>query len=273
MIDSCRLVKVADFNEEWHRLRAYEMALDSQNMHRKFWELTSIAQVFTERVKPHVKGVPPRVIGFGCGREQLPAWFASRAYARVTASDQPQSPQTSEWASTGQYSAGLSDLPWRGICSEDALGMIKFAPIDMRSIPEEFLSGGYDFTWSAGSMEHIGGIEPGLDFFCQQMRCLRPGGWAAHTTEFEYDPPTGGPGPLDTKNLCVYRSEHIQQLRERLAAQGDRLLKVNLKVGRDAEDSVVLDPPYSGYPHLKIRLHGYAFTSVLLIAVRGGGAA
>src|SRR5204862_2356900 len=62
---------------------------------------------------------------------------------------------------------------------------VSFRPVDMNNIPEDL--GGFDFIWSSCSFEHLGSIRKGKHFIRRMARCLRPGGVAVHTTEYNVD--------------------------------------------------------------------------------------
>ena len=47
---------------------------------------------------------------------------------------------------------------------------------------------GFDAVWSSCCFEHLGSPQAGLDFVLASMDCLRPGGLAVHTTEFDVHP-------------------------------------------------------------------------------------
>jgi hypothetical protein len=136
----------------------------------------------------------------------------------------------------------------------------------MNHIPADLKRGEFDFTWSAGSFEHVGGIEAGLQFFCEQMKCLRQGGIAAHTTEYNI---ASNDKTINSPDLCVFRQKDLAELTRRLAAQGDRLWPIDLRGGSHPADLYVDKAPYQLEPHLNMDIGGHQFTSVLLIAARG----
>lgn len=275
-IETSRRIRAVDFQSAWLQDRAREMCLDVSpvsnglgmvsllpgRMHRKVWEFAVIAQVFYERFIDRTTDS----LGFGVGLEPLPAWLAAHG-AHVCATDAPD--DTANWTGTGQRSTRLADLPWSGICSPEQALNIQFQQVDMNHIPAYLLSSDFDFTWSCGSFEHIGGVESGLEFFCQQMRALKPGGIAAHTTEFNPFSTVNDP-TLDTPDLCLFRESDLRHLGRRLKAQGDRLWKLDLDPGMTNADSIVDVPPHTGDVHLSIKVGGWTTTSVLLVAERGG---
>jgi len=268
---SCR-VRAVDFDQQWLRDRAQEMCLDvspvsnglgvvsTKRMHRKVWEFAAIAQVYHEKFA----GFSTKSLGFGCGLEPLPAWLANQ-HSRVIATDAPH--DNAGWSDSNQRSSGLNDLPWMGICRSDYFAdNVNFHQVDMNNIPDDLLRGQFDFTWSCGSFEHIGGIDASLSFFCQQMKALKPGGIAAHTTEFN---PRDTDRTLNEPNLCLFRARDLRRLDEMLHAQGDRLWTLDLEPGETETDKVIDYPPYKGDVHLSIDVGGWTTTSVLLVAERG----
>ena len=256
--NTSRVVRARDFRQPWFAERAKELCHPFV-VHRKLWEFCVIAQVCEEHMTPGA-----RALGFGVGLEPLAAWLASRG-ATVVATDRPD--ETLEWDHTNQHAVSLDQLRHPGVCpAREFDERVQFAPVDMNQIPDELCDGSFDFTWSAGSFEHIGGIDRGLDFFCRQMACLRPGGLAVHTTEFNmfsYEP------TMEEHNLVLFRVQELQVLAERLAAQGDALWPMDLASGVEADDLHIDSPPY-GLPHLKLALGAFVTTSVLLVARKGG---
>ena len=259
-LQSSPRVRAEDFSSEWLPARVRELN-ETLRLHRKVWEFAVIAQVYEETI-----GTGGFALGFGCGREPLPAWLASRG-CRVIATDQAAE-EAVDWVSSSQHSGGLADLPLTGICDERRFKeLVAFAPLDMRDLPEELLRGYFDFTWSAGSFEHIGGIEAGLQFFLRQMKCLKPGGIAAHTTEFNF---ANNAKTLESDNLVLFRQRDLEELERRLAAQGDSMWPLDLRPGDHEADAYVDPQPYTGECHLNLAIDHHVSTSVLLVAQRGG---
>ncbi len=250
-----RRVTRAEFDEPWFREREKELA-QKHRIHRKLWEFCAIAQVFADE-----KQYGGRVLGFGVGREPLPAWFASRE-AEVIATDKPDA----DYWLPDQHAKSLSELPYEGICSEKEFrSRVSFRPVDMLAIPED-LHGEFDFTWSASCFEHLGSIAAGLDFFVEQMKCLKPGGIAAHVTEYNFE---SNFATLEAHNLVAFRQRDIESMGHRLLAQNCALWPVDMFGGAMPEDQDVDEAPYREEPHLSLRLAGHVFTSLLLIASKG----
>jgi SAM-dependent methyltransferase len=249
-----RRVRRSDFDEPWFEARMKE--LDAfKKIHRKLWEHCSIAQAFVDRFG---SGHPRNVLGFGVGKERLPAWFAEQG-ASVVATDRPA---PGVW-NTAQHAAALADLPYEGITSKPTFDRnVAYQPVDMRDIPIG-LHGRFDFTWSTSCLEHLGGVRAGMNFFLNQMRCLKHGGIAAHTTEFLI-----GGTPFEAENLCVFTGAHLIELTHLVAQQGNRLWPILLTPGTHPHDAYVDHQPFQLEPHLNLKLGNATFTSVLLIAAR-----
>jgi hypothetical protein len=261
-----RRVLAADFARPWYAERARELGLGT-NMHRRHWEWVVEVQAFVD----HLGLLSQSVVGFGVGHEPIAAWFAARG-VNVLATDRPESTDAWKTQHPGSgYAGGLADIPRAGICDEDLFAAYaRHRGVDMNDIPMD-LHGQFDFSWSTSSMEHLGGIEQGLRFFCEQMKCLRPGGVAAHSTEFNF---LSDYLTLESDDLVVFRQRDLVRLRDMLAEQGDILWPVDLLGGRSEADLFVDEHPYQhdgldAEPHLSIKLGGHSFTSVLLVASRG----
>lgn len=252
-----RRVTRAEFDEPWFLERERELA-ERRRIHRKLWEFVALAQVYHDTISHG-----GRVLGFGVGREPLPAWFAARG-ADVLATDKPEP----DYWKSDQYANGLDEVVYEGICDARTFRkQVAFQKVDMLAIPEELKEGKFNFTWSASCFEHLGSIEKGLNFFVEQMRCLAPGGIAAHVTEYNTE---SNAGTLQAWNIVAFRLRDLEELKRRLAAQGDALWPLDVTCGTAPEDAVVDDPPFDERePHLSLRLAGYAFTSLMIVASRG----
>ena|SRR3990167_1247205 len=257
MIETSCVVRARDFAQPWFAERAAELN-ERFNLHRKLWEFCTIIQVFQEQAL-----IGSKVLGFGVGLEPLPSWFAARG-ADVMATDKPGDDEN--WDDTGQHAKSLLQLHRPAICTEKVFrDSVRFQPVDMLKIPPSLLRSSYDMTWSAGSFEHLGSLEKSIDFFCRQMECLRPGGLAVHTTEYNAD--EDGP-TLSEGNIVLFQKKRLIQLQERLEEQGDHLWPLDLTPGNGPADLFVDTPPW-GLPHLRLSLGPYVITSILLVAQRG----
>jgi hypothetical protein len=138
----------------------------------------------------------------------------------------------------------------------------------MNHIPDDLR--GYDFTWSTCSFEHCGSLELGLRFLERQMECLRPGGVAVHTTEFNL---SSNDDTLAEGPCVIFRLRDIEDVCRRLTEQGHHVEPLDLDPGSDELDRFVDPPPYyesakepyGRIKHLRLSLAGYASTSIGLI--------
>jgi len=231
---------------------------DTPRMHRKQWEHCFVSQALYERgvLSPGKRG-----LGFAVGQEPLPALFASFG-CRIVATDLDAADQRSTvWANTGQHASGLCDLNVNHQCdSERFEQLVDLRSVDMNDIPDELT--GFDFTWSSCSFEHCGSIELGQRFIQEQMKCLRPGGIAVHTTEFNL---SSNDETLTQGTTVIFRKRDMEEIIRTLVGQGHHVEPLNLNPGRRKFDRYVDRPPYSSDRHLRIALIGYAATSIGLI--------
>lgn len=260
MISSSQRVRAEDFSQPWFHDRVTEMAHSTGAFNRKIWEWAFIAQVYHERIQ-----LDRMALGFGCGREFIPAWLASRG-AYVIASDLSLDAVTEDWTNTGQHASELDSLGWKGVCSEETLrNNVEFRAVDMNDIPEDLLQGEFDFVWSSSSLEHLGGLQAGADFLCKQMECLRPGGIAVHTTEFNF---SSRDSTVDSHNLSLYRIDDLINIKRFLKSQGDLLWPFDLTPGDMEADRHVAVYPYNE-PHLSLAIGEFMSTSIALVIEKG----
>ena len=227
---------------------------------RKQWEFVYIAQALHERglLAPGKRG-----LGFGVGREPLPALFASFG-AEVVATDQSlEGAIRAGWARSSEHSTDLSLLNDRGICTDRMFSsLVSFAEVDMNAITASF-DGQFDFCWSACSLEHLGSLAHGANFVKSSMNSLKPGGVAIHTTEFNL---SSNDATVEHRDLAVYRRRDIEALCADLAAAGHKSAEINFEPGHGFAETVVDLPPFGrGEPHLRLRLDSFDCTSIGLI--------
>ena len=170
------------------------------------------------------------------------------------------------WAQTAQLATDLSKLRKPEICPDLIFNRkVAFKPVDMNCIPCDLIN--FDFTWSTCSFEHCGSIELGSQFIENQLRCLRPGGIAVHTTEFNLssldDTITEGP-------TVIFRRKDIEAIIKRLQASGHHVESLCPFLGGAEIDRALDLMPYSENRHLKLLLFDkYISTSVALIIKKG----
>jgi hypothetical protein len=207
-----------------------------------------------------------RALGFGVGRELLPAYFAARGI-QVTATDQDLSQAiTTGWVGHGQHAAGLVALSHPRLVSDDELKrLVSFRVVDMNRIPDDLR--GYDFVWSACALEHVGTLDLATAFIERSLACLRPGGIAVHTTEFN----AGSDEHTITTGLTVlFRRRDLVALSERLARLGHVMAPLELDPGTGFLDQYVDMPPFNRDANLRLLLERHIASSTGILIRRAG---
>ncbi len=227
-------------------------------MHRKAWEWSFICEGLHER---GLMESGKRGVGFAVGEEPLSALFAARGID-IVATDLPtEEAQKLGWADTSQHASGLSLLNKRNLCdSATLLERVHFQFCDMNHIPDEF-DGRFDFTWSACALEHLGSIKLGQEFIYNSIDCLKPGGVAIHTTEYNLLSKTD---TLDNMATVLFRERDIQEIIDTLRAQGHSI-EMDWDEGDGPADQYIDVPPYQHDPHLKLWIGEFTTTSIGLI--------
>jgi SAM-dependent methyltransferase len=229
-------------------------------LHRKIWEFCFIMQALYERdmLQPGRRG-----LGFAVGREPLPALMA-RMGVSVVASDLDVSDQRAEaWTKSNEFAGGEIDcLNDRAICDpEEFRKLVSLRAIDMNEIPEDAI--GFDFCWSSCAFEHCGSIGLGMRFIREQMKCLRPGGIAVHTTEYNLG---SVEKTIESGDTVIFRRQDIEAMIRQLRAEGHDVEPLQLDLGTSLEDAKVDVFPYCSDQHLKLKLFdNYVTTSIGLI--------
>jgi SAM-dependent methyltransferase len=224
--------------------------------HRKFWEYAYVAQALynADMLQPGKKGIV-----FGCGREPLPALFASLG-CKIIATD---APPEKGWKGTTQYADSLEMLYFEKIVNKETFkNNVQLEYVDMNNIPSNF-EGQYDFCWSICALEHLGSLENGLVFVERSLDLLKKGGIAVHTTEYNI---SNEGDTISAGNSVLYQKKHIELFIQHLRSKGYVIEEPDFTLGNDAFDCFVDMPPYDydgyehGGPHIKLLLDGYTST-------------
>lgn len=228
-------------------------------VHRQLWEWLFIAEALHER---GLLGPGRRGVGFGVGREPLPSLFASLG-CRVVATDQaPESAR--DWADVDQYAGELDALNAYGICDAETFrANVVYRTVDMRQIPADLA--GFDFTWSSCAFEHLGSIAAGVQFVLDQMRCLRPGGVAVHTTEYNVG---SNHHTVESGHTVLFRRRDLEALAATLRRQG-HAVSLDFSLGVDEADEHVDREPWEG-AHLRLEIAGFVASSYALVIEKSG---
>lgn len=229
----------------------------SPGLNRKLWEYLYILNALDGYCGLRA---PHRGLGFGVGKEQIPAIIAQRG-CQLVITDYVPDPE----ASLGWEGKCLDDLMFEHLCPREIMEQrVGFRAVDMNVIPADL--GGFDFLWSCGSLEHIGGLANGLAFVRNSMDCLKPGGIAVHTTEFTL---TSETSTHDDPNICFYRRSDIEQLAQDLLAAG-HLIVLNFNRGNTVADLHVDVEPFHYGLSLAAQHANHVITSIGLIIQKDG---
>jgi len=222
--------------------------------HRKQWEFCYILQALGEA---GMLDSGFRGLGFAVGREPLSSMFASRG-CEILATDAPANADVGgAWSASDQHASNAAHLNERGLCAQSEFDRrVRFEAVDMNRIPEH--CNGFDFLWSACAFEHLGSLEKGAEFLERSLKCLRPGGIAVHTTEYNVSSENE---TLASGSTVLYRRGDILEIAQKLWAQGHHIV-LNLNPGGGNADSQIDGPPYQGV-HLKLWTAGFVATSLV----------
>lgn len=247
-----KLCKEEDFNQDWYKNCCSKIGEPSK-YHRKQWEYCYIYQSLLER-KLLVPG--KRGLGFGVGKEPLASLFASHGCEVIASDLYLESASSLGWDTTS-----LMELNERGICnSEQFKKLVTFEYMDMNNINPKYFNSS-DFTWSCCAFEHLGSIRSGLQFVINQMKCLRPGGVAIHTTEYNL---SSNNGTVEAYNLSIFRNKDMEWLVKELRDAGFSI-DIDYSAGKGDIESYVDVPPYKHDPHIRLQIGKYTCTSIGLI--------
>lgn len=240
-----------------------ELGLEKNRDHRKDWELAFILEVLRERdlLREGVKGLV-----FAVGQERIPACLAARGCSVLASDLAGEDDRNKDWQQSGQWSGTIDDLTFPDLCSPEVMReRVSFRPIDMNQIPGDL--SGFDFSWSTCSFEHCGSLELGIRFLENQMECLRPGGIAVHTTEFNLSSNTD---TISEGDSVIYRLRDIEEAILRLQSKGHHVEPLDVRVGNDPNDRYIdclqgTPPQYEQKRHMRLLLGNYVSTSIRLI--------
>jgi hypothetical protein len=226
--------------------------------HRKLWEHAYIAHCLDTLglLAPGVRG-----LGFGVGREPMVALMAARGCDVVATDLDDDAAEARAWRNTGQHASALDQLDHPDVCAPAELRRrVTTRAVDMRAIPDDLV--GFDFCWSACSLEHLGSLAAGWDFVERSLATLRPGGIAVHTTEHTL---TSDDRTIEEGPTVLYRQRDLEELVTRLERQGHEVAALDLRRGSRPLDDYVDVPPYQDEPHLRVLHAHHTVTSVALV--------
>ena len=237
-------------------------------IHRKLWEFVYIIQALYENncLKPGKKG-----LAFGVGMEPLPALFASMGCNIVATDLFAETEEAKQWASHNLHAGNnLAMLNKFNICdNETFFNNVSLRGLDMNNIPDE-LNEQFDFNWSSCALEHIGGLDNSIDFIINNLKTLKSGGIAVHTTEYNLS------SDVDTildPGCVVFRKQDILKTVKKLEDLGHHVYPIDFRQGKSIADNFIGIPPFHGDDlYIRIKLNdnnsgggGYIITSIGLI--------
>lgn len=269
------LVKYEDCINETYRKWSGLMGCPP-NPSRKQWEDVYIAQALFER---GMLTEGKRGIGFGVGQERMVSLFASFG-CKILATDQVVTADSERrWGITGQLGKTLDDLYFPEICDlERFAANVEFENCDMNAIPEKY-HGQFDFAYSACSLDHLGSLAKSMTFIENSLKCLKPGGWAVHTTEFNLGAlnPAFDGKTTEEGATVFFRKSDIEFLANDLRSKGYVVADIDFSRGEHPENwNVDMEPHSRPSSHLVLQVctgsesgyKGWVATSILFVAQR-----
>lgn len=251
------LCKAKDFQQDWYR-KWCEVLHEEPVCHRKQWEYIYILQALQERdcLKEGKRG-----IGFAVGTEPLPSVFAGIGCDVLATDIYPENGKAMGWDNANQLCYGVDSLFKCDICDRETFDKrVEYLPVDMNDIPDELRY--FDFNWSSCSFEHLGTIEKGLSFLRNQLKTLKPGGWAVHTTEFNI---SSNDDTQDNDPSVFFRHRDIEAIVSELRKDGHFVEELDYSLGGLPQDFNVDIMPHQQHIHLKLQIGRFVVTSLGLI--------
>jgi len=251
------LCKAKDYQADWFKHWCNQLG-ESPNFHRKQWEFVFVMQSLWERgcITAGNKGLV-----FAVGTEPLPAMFASFGCQVLATDIFPDKGVEMGWANGNQLCFGIESLNTRQLCDEEDFNrLVQYRPVDMNDIPDDLT--GFDFNWSSCSFEHLGTLEKGFQFLKNQLKTLKPGGWAVHTTEYNI---SSNDETQENNSTVIYRQRDIEYIVNELRKDGHFVEEVDFSLGGLPEDFMVDVEPHQQKVHLKLQVDKYVVTSIGLI--------
>jgi SAM-dependent methyltransferase len=165
------------------------------------------------------------------------------------------------WTRSNQLCLGAQSLYKCDICDEITFQKrVEYMPVDMNCIPPDLRN--FDFNWSSCSFEHLGTIEKGISFLHNQLKTLKPGGWAVHTTEYNI---SSNDETQDNDPTVIFRQRDIDRLASELRKEGHFVEELDYSLGGLPQDFDVDLFPHRQKIHLKLQIGRFVVTSIGLI--------
>ena len=233
--------------------------LAPKQLYRKIWEYCFIAETLKkyDLLRDGIHG-----LGFAVGEEPLPAAFCSLG-VKITATDLNfDEANKMGWVDTNQHAKNLENLNTKNICSPSTfLKLCSFQNVNMNNIPDHLRD--FDFIWSACALEHLGSLKHGEEFIYNSLKCLKPGGIAVHTTEYNF---SSNDKTIEFGSTVLYRRQDIEKIVAKLRSEGHIVSEINFSGGILEGDQYIDVPPYNlNNKHLKLIMDKFVITSIGLV--------
>lgn len=148
------------------------------------------------------------------------------------------------WAETSQHTGSLDHVYDPMLVDRATFDRrVSLRYVDMNAIPPDLTD--YDFCWSICSLEHLGSIAHGLDFVENSLKTLKPGGYAIHTTEFNF---LETDQTIDNWPTVLFLRKHFEELAARLQRSGHWVAPLDFNLGEGVLDRFVDLPPFEPTP-------------------------
>ena len=263
--------KFQDFRRAWF-LDACQKLKVAPILHRKVWEEAYVLKCLesTGLLHPGSRG-----LGFGCGEEPFGSVFADRGVEVVVTDLDPGSQAANGWVKSRQHASNIETIYRPTLVSREKFdSLVTFEYLDMNRIPMD-LAGQFDFCWSVCALEHLGSIQLGSQFVENSLAVLKPGGFAVHTTEFNYG---SDAETIESGGTVLFRKKDLEALAQRVRDLGYRVFPVSFDLGSSPVDWFIDLPPYPGDPvlidenlkalHLKLTIEGFPCTCFGMVMQR-----
>jgi len=128
-------------------------------------------------------GLSPIEAGrFGLSLEPIVAYLASRGVTALITDLVPDDQRAGGWRAPAKRRLLEKAFKPNLVDRSSFDRLVSYRSVDMNQIPDDLRN--FASCWSICALEHLGSIAAGKDLVLNAMRCLKPGGVAVHTTEY-----------------------------------------------------------------------------------------
>jgi hypothetical protein len=274
---SSKLCEEADFETAWFVHWCRELKL-RPIYHRKVWEECFALQAIWEA---GLMRDGTSALCFGAGEEPLPSYLASRGVEILATDLAGDDAAAAGWIATRQHATRGRLFAPHLLDWETFDRRVAFRAVNMNAVPED-LEGRFNLCWSLCALEHVGSTELACRFVERSMECLKPGGIAIHTTEYNL---TSETDTITSGECVLFTRPQIEALCARLQDAGHEVSPVSFHTGSEPLDQFIDVPPFPKpapewaspnalslpeAPHLRLELLGHVSTSIALIIRKNG---